>query len=285
MEFITFHQSYGYEEFVEGLRPESGGDGGGLRLKVRDGVLKRIAKKARSAPAAPVGNRRFYKVELGDRDIFEECMKDGCVRFGHSNTWSDEDWSDADYDAYDALMNRFEERWGPGAKHWWNSTSAATFRSKVNHGDIVVVPNEEPNSKYKYRAVGEVRGHYEYAARPSSPLWPHRRAVHWRWKAAGNPEPVGNFQEKRLGGQRVHQLHPDHPEVFACWSVPDPPSAAHGPRPRSGTPPASWRWRSFRARRTTGTSCSGKESRLRSPSAPGFGCPHSDWKPLPEGES
>ena len=52
VEFITFHQSYGYEEFVEGLRPESGGDGGGLRLVVRDGVLKRISERARSAPAA-----------------------------------------------------------------------------------------------------------------------------------------------------------------------------------------------------------------------------------------
>ena len=212
VEFITFHQSYGYEEFVEGLRPESGGDGGGLRLKVRDGVLKRIAKRARSAPAAPVGNRRFYKMELGDGGVFEECMKDGCVRFGHSNDWSDEDWSDADYVAYDALMNRFEERWGPGSKQWWNSTSAATFRSKVNRGDVVVVPDGV--SKSQYRAVGKIVDDYEYTPRSSSPLWPHRRAVHWHWQAVGNPGQVGDFQEKGFGGQRVHELHPDHPEAL-----------------------------------------------------------------------
>ena len=46
IEFITFHQSYGYEEFVEGLRPETGSDAG-IRLVATDGVLKRIARRAR----------------------------------------------------------------------------------------------------------------------------------------------------------------------------------------------------------------------------------------------
>ena len=46
IEFITFHQSYGYEEFVEGLRPETGSDAG-IRLVATDGVLKRLARRAR----------------------------------------------------------------------------------------------------------------------------------------------------------------------------------------------------------------------------------------------
>ena len=54
IEFITFHQTYGYEEFVEGLRPqpisENGGDGG-FRLIVQDGVLKRFADTARESSA------------------------------------------------------------------------------------------------------------------------------------------------------------------------------------------------------------------------------------------
>ena len=51
VEFVTFHQSYGYEEFVEGLRPKTV-EGAGFRLVTKAGVLKRIAKRARSPEAA-----------------------------------------------------------------------------------------------------------------------------------------------------------------------------------------------------------------------------------------
>ena len=51
VEFVTFHESYGYEEFVEGLRPAPNKDGqAGFRLKPKAGVLKRIAKRARKYP-------------------------------------------------------------------------------------------------------------------------------------------------------------------------------------------------------------------------------------------
>ncbi len=48
VEFITFHESYGYEEFVEGLRPRTGGDAG-FSLEPTAGVLKRIAERARAS--------------------------------------------------------------------------------------------------------------------------------------------------------------------------------------------------------------------------------------------
>ena len=48
VEFITFHESYGYEEFVEGLRPQTDGDAG-FRLEPTKGVLKRIAERARAS--------------------------------------------------------------------------------------------------------------------------------------------------------------------------------------------------------------------------------------------
>ena len=44
-EFVTFHQSYSYEDFVEGLRPVSDADGN-VRYEVKDGVFKRLCRRA-----------------------------------------------------------------------------------------------------------------------------------------------------------------------------------------------------------------------------------------------
>ncbi len=47
IEFVTFHQAYGYEEFVEGIRPVlEQGAGAEVRYELHDGVFKRIALRA-----------------------------------------------------------------------------------------------------------------------------------------------------------------------------------------------------------------------------------------------
>lgn len=50
--FVTFHQSYGYEEFVEGLRPVLGSDAeaGEIQYEIRSGAFKDLCRRARSAP-------------------------------------------------------------------------------------------------------------------------------------------------------------------------------------------------------------------------------------------
>ena len=44
--FVTFHQNYAYEDFVEGLRPQPLADGVGFTLKAEPGILRRIAEAA-----------------------------------------------------------------------------------------------------------------------------------------------------------------------------------------------------------------------------------------------
>ncbi|HEH5444926.1 TPA: AAA family ATPase, partial [Campylobacter jejuni] len=45
--FTTFHQSYGYEEFVEGIKPSLNSDENSqINYKVKDGIFKKLCKKA-----------------------------------------------------------------------------------------------------------------------------------------------------------------------------------------------------------------------------------------------
>ena len=203
VEFITFHQSYGYEEFVEGLRPETKGGGGGLRLVVRDGVLKRVAERARQPPKIDSRGRRFYKVSLGpvDERVFKECMEDGCVRF---EWWNDQDWSDSECDKWTHLFERIKERDPDSRLVFTRVIAARHFRCSMKDGDIVVVP--DGISRSAYRAVGEIIGGYEYRPLDSHPHCGHRRPVRWLWKAEGKGRPVRDFQNKYFGAHYVHSL-------------------------------------------------------------------------------
>jgi len=59
--FVTFHQSYGYEEFVEGIRPELGNDATDqVRYEIPRGVLRRLCEKAEADP----GN--FYAMVIDE---------------------------------------------------------------------------------------------------------------------------------------------------------------------------------------------------------------------------
>ncbi len=47
-ELVTFHQSYAYEDFVEGIRPVT--ENGSVTYEVRPGVLRRLCDRARRSP-------------------------------------------------------------------------------------------------------------------------------------------------------------------------------------------------------------------------------------------
>lgn len=48
---VTFHASYAYEDFIEGFRPKAGETE--LKLELRDGIMKRVAKDAAAHPDDP----------------------------------------------------------------------------------------------------------------------------------------------------------------------------------------------------------------------------------------
>lgn len=52
-DLVTFHQSYSYEDFVEGIRPELNTTEGDIRYQVEPGIFYRICKRAAKDPEKP----------------------------------------------------------------------------------------------------------------------------------------------------------------------------------------------------------------------------------------
>lgn len=77
IKFVTFHQSFSYEDFVEGIRAETD-DIGQLRYDVKDGVFKEICKLAEDKNSiqtkfldSPIEFGRGYKLLKATAEILE----------------------------------------------------------------------------------------------------------------------------------------------------------------------------------------------------------------------
>lgn len=72
IEFITFHQNYSYEDFIQGLRPETDNKSS-LVFEKKEGIFKRIAERAKSdSYFVPVGTKlKDYTVIKSNEDIVE----------------------------------------------------------------------------------------------------------------------------------------------------------------------------------------------------------------------
>lgn len=99
IEFTTFHQSYGYEEFIEGIRPtvtpdDTDGESGDIQYSVQPGVFKRFCERSErpivvaNADYGISDSPNIWKVSLegtGDNPTRTECLKNNHIRIG----WDD----------------------------------------------------------------------------------------------------------------------------------------------------------------------------------------------------
>lgn len=212
--FVTFHQSYSYEDFVEGLRPTTGDDGegsssGGFRLEAVPGVFREIAAIAEQAmrtstAGAPfeMEGRRVFKMSLGragsEDHIFDAAIEGDYVVLGWGG---DIDW--APYETYEAIHAKWNEL-HPGTNgNDANIVQTARFRADMREGDLVIV--SYGNSRF--RAIGEVAGPYEF-----NPIneqdYNHRRAVKWLF-VPDEPLPI-TFYEKPFTMRSCYLLKEDY---------------------------------------------------------------------------
>lgn len=168
IEFTTFHQSYGYEEFIEGIKPvmDSDDEHSDIQYSIEDGLFKAFCNRA-SMPATKKANvdlglnktPTIWKVSLwstGDNPTRTECLENGHIRIG---------WDDYGPDITDDTD--FSEN---GGKNVLNS-----FIYKMKVGDIVF----SCYSSTTIDAIGVVTGDYEWCNGQFDDGLNRMRKVNW----------------------------------------------------------------------------------------------------------
>ncbi|MFG6468381.1 AAA family ATPase [Roseateles sp. BYS87W] len=172
--FVTFHQSFSYEDFVEGIRASTpeGAAGGGLTYAVERGVFGELCADAsrnrESDERIGVGSSpTVWKLSIA-----EASSKDGTRQYCFEHDEARIGWKDiGDLE----LANLANPSMALGAK---DRASLQNFAHEIQVGDVVLCLG----SKTTVRAVGVVAGPYEY--QPEVPTgvrsdYVHRRAVRW----------------------------------------------------------------------------------------------------------
>ena len=216
IEFVTFHQSMSYEDFVEGRQPmtESDEDGDtsspGFRLETVPGIFRRIAKRAETSRGRStdgeqiaVAGRQVFKMSIGeasnpeDAHLFEEAVDGGYALLG----WGDIDWSDDKYAEREAIIEALQDQGRTDLDAQSGEVQMPfIFRNRVRKGDIVIV--SKGNSLF--RAIGEFTGAYEYHPRAEGG-YAHRRALRWHWTDRQGV-PVSEIYTRSLSRKSIYML-------------------------------------------------------------------------------
>lgn len=84
IQFVTFHQSYSYEEFVEGIKPVVNTNGN-VEYHIIDGIFKKICNQAKKPdlirPGETFSNSRgaVFSITKANAHIFEVTREDGSI--------------------------------------------------------------------------------------------------------------------------------------------------------------------------------------------------------------
>lgn len=177
IEFVTFHQSYSYEEFVEGIKPEIpkwNDEGSELKYVGKDGIFKNICEHAKPIKVSSIkhqpidfSNTKVFKMSLGNTlekedDIYEYCISHNVVALG----FKDVDFSDC------KTSQDFKDK-----DDSWGATALERFVNWMDIGDIIIISNGNRN----FRAIAQVTGNYYYD-RTTPIRYSHFRKVEWLYK-------------------------------------------------------------------------------------------------------
>jgi len=224
--FTTFHQSFSYEDFVEGIKPLKPEENDTfLRYKVEQGIFQSICKMAEASINArqiseeniiafteyEFRNAIFYKISLGnslleeDKSIYEYCVNNNVISIGFAEGIDFSGLNEEEvYDAVEnAGLNRVEAEF------------INRFKTAPKIGNYVLVSN---GNNY-IRAFAKITGEYQY--NPDTEIkFDHFRKVEWIFKDVLIP--VSEFYQKKLSQQTIYKLNSEYiiPSFFIKKATP-----------------------------------------------------------------
>lgn len=213
--FCTFHQSFSYEDFVEGIKPlEFKAEDTFLKYETQPGIFKNMCDRAdgwnKIESDVPIGSSgfmelslkelkqtTFYKMSLGDsnseddKEIYEYCIKENMVSIG---------WGDlidvTSIESEQDITKTLKDDGQPEIAGRYLSY----FKLYMKMGNYVIISN----GNTRIRAIGRVTGEYEFVE--DSPIrYHHFRPVKWILKDVDIP--VKEFYEKLFQQQTIYKLN------------------------------------------------------------------------------
>lgn len=208
--FTTFHQSFSYEDFVEGIRALTDEDKETISYEVVDGIFKQLCTSAsvdiqnETKQEIELSGRKIWKMSLGDTrsnedHIYDECTENNYVLLG----WG-QDINFTDCSNRQEVKEKIEDHLDTELKkNDYAITSVNQFKNEIKIGDIIIVSD----GNHKFRAIAEVTGDYEFLADDNRDEYQQLRKV--KWLRHYSPSlPRERLFKKALSQMTLYQLRP-----------------------------------------------------------------------------
>lgn len=214
--FTTFHQSFAYEDFVEGIRPTVSKETdaqSNISYEVAPGVFKRLCSLASpnakeqtgSTQSVDINGKNIWKLSLGNtleyegEEVYNDCLENNYVLLG----WGD----DIDFTGCDTrkeIISKVEKARDISlADDPYNYlvTAVNTFKNIIKEGDLIIISD----GNHKFRAIAEVTGDYKFLENQVSTGYQQSRPVKWL-RIYDNSLPKEKLFEKSLSQMTLYNL-------------------------------------------------------------------------------
>ena len=214
--FTTFHQSLGYEEFVEGIKPKIQDAAGSsdddehpaqeardqIQYEIQDGIFKTIAERALQDTSfvpkhvehpenATVDRASQNTLSMPYKKILDKKPKVWKITLGPKGKIKHECFEN----------NRIAVSWNLGNLREAHKeypegkidSSVKGFCDEMKIGDLFFVFQSSQKNQAKAAAVGVVKGDYEYDTKPKITGCVHTRKVEWLWCQSSEDEYINLY--------------------------------------------------------------------------------------------